>query len=126
MKKLIILLFALMIGCNLQGDNDPKFLRLIWDPNPESDMSHYEVFWWQGDDTLSWSLSVMTFQDTINHSFTADSIVSNLYVITYDYTRGGAKAVDSQGLKSKMGLSRFYSYAEFFAPSAPANLRTIK
>ena len=122
---LIAFLIFLFMGL-LSGENDPQFLRLVWDPNPETDMSHYEVYFWQGDDTLSWSQTNMFYYETINHSFNADSLISNQYVITYNYIRGGAIAVDSSGLKSSMGLSRFYSYEEFFAPSPPSGIRIIK
>jgi len=123
MRKLL-LIFLFIIGCNLQGDNDPKFLKLVWDSNVEPDVTHYEVFFWQGDDTLSWSIPNMALYESVNQA--PDSVVSSSYTITYNYIRGGAKAVDNQGLKSDMGLSRFYSYAEFFAPSSPVNVRIKK
>ena len=126
MKKLLFM-FLFIVGCNLQGDNDPKFLRLICDPNPEADMSHYEFYWWQGDDTTGITQANYVFYENVSHSFTADSIMSTPYLMTYNYITAGVLAVDSSGLKSSMAiLPRFYSYAEFFAPSSPANVRVKK
>ena len=127
MKKLIILLFALIISCNLIGDNPARELFVVWDPNIEADMSHYEVYWWQGDDTTGVTQANYVFYENVSHSFTADSIMSTGYLMTFNYITAGVLAVDSTGLKSTMAiLPRFYTYAEFFAPSSPANVRVKK
>ena len=123
---LFILLLAMIFGWSaLSGENDPRFLRLVWDANVETDMSHYEVYFWQGDDSTAWSIPNMNAVGTVPHTV-ADSIISNQYVMTFNYIRGGAIAVDTQGLRSDMGYSRFYSYEELYAPSSPANVRVIK
>jgi hypothetical protein len=127
LSGIILFILAILFSWNLQGDNDPRFLQLVFDSNTEADMSHYEIYWWQGDDTTGVTPANFVFSETINHSFTADSIMSTVYPMTYDYITGGVIAVDSTGLKSTMGIApRFYTYAEFFAPSSPANIRVIK
>ncbi len=118
--KVILLTLALIVGCNVPADNDPKMVVGVFDPNPEIDMSHYEIYWWQGNDTLNYS---MQYIQDIPHSFTADSIVTDSFQVVLNYVVFGAIAVDSSGQKSVRGNSRIYSYSEFFAPGTPQNLR---
>lgn len=51
MKKLSILFMALMVSCSLFADI--KLYDVTWDLNSEDDMSHYNLFVWEGlDSTL--------------------------------------------------------------------------
>ncbi len=126
MKTLIIFLFALIfIGCDLRGDNDPLDLRLVFDANPpDQNVTHYEIYWWQGDDTLSWNPTYMSMIDTVPHTDT-DSIVSPPFTVTFNFLVAGATAVSAGG-RSALSFTRFYSYFEFAAPSPPENVRVIK
>lgn len=126
MKVFTIFLFAMILlfaGCDLFPDNDPKMVVGILDPNPEADMSHYEIYWWEGNSNEGWNPTMLQYIDTINHSFTADSIMSDSFQVVLDYVVFGALAVDSEGLKSALAYTRIYSYAEFFAPGMPQNPR---
>ena len=122
MKKLFLILFFI-VGCNVPADNDPKMVVGAFDPNPETDMSHYEIYWWQGNSTVGWNPTMLQYVQDIPHSFIADSIMSDSFQVVLDYVTFGAIAVDSSGQKSALGCSRFYSYAEFFAPGPPQNPR---
>ena len=127
MKYIILtLLLILWAGCDLPADNDPKNVIVIWDANPEPDLSHYEFYFWQSDDNSNWSRSNLQYLYDVPHSFAVDSIMSDSLSVTLNYFAAGAIAVDSSGQKSNMGYSNIYSYAEFFAPGAPKNIRINK
>jgi len=112
-------------GCDLQSDNEPKDVFGIWEPNPvNQSVTHYNVFWWQGDDTLSWSISNMVYQDSVLH-VDDDSLVTNPYTLMNDYVRFGVTAVNSVGT-SEMGLTVFYGYYDLFRPSTPQGQRVIR
>jgi hypothetical protein len=120
MKKLLALICALIIiGCDVGSVNDPLNVRGMWSPNPpDQGVTHYDVWWWQDDDTTNFSIPVMAFYGSVT-----DTIVDK--VITYNYVRLGVRAVNAQGV-SDIGLSRFYSYFEFTAPSRPENVRVVQ
>ncbi len=122
MKKLFIILLFI-IGCNVPADNDPKMVVGVFDPNPEIDMSHYEIYWWQGNSSDNWNPTMLEYIQDIPHSFVLDSIMTDSFQVVLDYVAFGAIAIDSSGQKSVRGNSRIYSYAEFFPPSKPESLR---
>jgi len=125
MKRLILVLFAFVVGCNLQGDNNPVNLKAVWTPNPaDQEVSQYCVYWWQGDDTTAFDINNMVCSDSVAH-LQVDSLVSNPYTVSFNYVLFGVTAMNQWGM-SPMGLSKFYSYFEFAAPSMPENLRIIK
>ena len=124
MKYLIVLLIVFgffFCSCDAPADNDPKMVRGALNPNPEADMSHYEIYWWQGNS--GFTPDMLQLIETVPHSFIADSIVSNSFQLVLDYVVFGAIAVDSTNYKSEMAYTRVYSYIEFFAPSTPDSLR---
>jgi hypothetical protein len=122
MKKFFLVLLFI-VGCNLPADNDPKLVVVVWDSNPEPDMSHYEFYFWQSDDSLNWSLSNLEYLYDVPHSFVVDSIMTDSLTITLDYFAAGAIAVDSNGYKSQMGYSEIWKYWVVFGPSPPESLR---
>ena len=122
MKKLFIILLFI-IGCNVPADNDPKMVIGIFDPNPEIDMSHYEIYWWQGNTDVGWNPTMLEYIQDIPHSFVLDSIMTDSFQVVLDYVAFGAIAVDSSDYKSALGYSAIYSYAKFFAPGPPKNPR---
>ena len=125
MKKLILVLFAFVVGCNLQGDNNPMNLKAVWIPNPaDQSVSQYCVYWWQGDDTTAFDINNMVCSDSVAH-LQVDSLVSNPHTVSFNYVCAGVTAMNEWGM-SGMGLTRFYSYFEFAAPSMPENVRVIK
>ena len=124
--KVILLTLALIVGCNVPADNDPKMVVGIFDPNPEADMSHYEIYWWQGDSDVGWNPTMLQYIQDIPHSFVLDSIMTDLFQVVLDYVAFGAIAVDLNNQKSDLGYSRIYSYSEFFAPGTPQNPRINK
>ena len=120
MKKFFILLFAIIIGCSVYGDNEPKAVKVSWIPNPEEqNVIHYEIYWWQGDDTLSWSIPNMSYVGLVAHQVGADTLWHTGYIFSYDYIRAGAIAVNINSVKSGTGLSNFEYYHLLFGPSAP-------
>ena len=125
MKKLF-LIFLFIVGCNVPAGNDPKMVVGVFDPNPETDMSHYEIYWWQGNSSDNWNPTMLEYIQDIPHSFVLDSIMSDSFQVVLDYVAFGAKAVDSNNQKSDLGYSRIYSYSEFFAPGPPKNPRIYK
>jgi len=125
MKKLIVLLFAFIIGCNLQGDNNPLNLKAVWTPNPaDQNVIQYCIYWWQGDDTTAFNVNEMVCSDSVAH-FQVDSLMSLPLAVTFNYVRAGATALSENGV-SPMALTRFYSYFEFAVPSSPENMRIKK
>ena len=125
MKKLIVLLFAFIIGCNLQGDNNPLNLKAVWTPNPaDQNVIQYCIYWWQGDDTTAFNVNDMVCSDSVAH-LQVDSLMSLPLAVTFNYVRAGATALSENGV-SPMALTRFYSYFEFAAPSSPENMRIKK
>lgn len=127
MKKSLVLILSLIFyfSCDLQSDNEPRDIYGVWDPNPaQENVTYYDVFFWQGNDTLGWSLSGMVARDSVLH-VDADSLVSGVYVFVNDYVRFGVVAVNDVG-ESTMGLSDFYGYFNLFGPSTPQNLRVIR
>ena len=123
---ILILLLILWAGCDLPADNDPKNVIVIWDANPEPDLSHYEFYFWQSDDSSNWSISNLQYLYDVPHSFTADSIMSDTLTVTLNYFAAGAIAVDSSGLRSDMGYSEIWLYSDLFAPGPPKNIRINK
>ncbi|GAG14718.1 unnamed protein product [marine sediment metagenome] len=130
--KAIILTFLLILwagcepsGCELPADNDPKNIAVVWDSNPEPDMSHYRFYFWQSSDSNTWALSNLTYLYDIPHSFTVDSIMTDSLSITLDYFAAGATAVDSAGNESDMGYSKIWQYYKTFGPSPPESLRLV-
>ncbi len=124
MRK-FLLVFLFIVGCDLQSDNEPKDIFGVWDANPETHaVIYYNVFWWQGNDTLDFAISNMVYQDSVLH-IVADSLVSNPYSLFSDYVRFGCTATNLVG-ESEIGLSDFYSYYDLFRPSAPQGQRVIR
>ena len=122
-----LFLIFYMVGCDAQGDNDPKNVRAVWDPNPEPDMSHYEVYWWQSDDSASFQgMFSLQYIENIAHILGSDSITSSYFQLSFDFVASGCVAVDSSGKKSGKAITRIYRYSEFFAPSRPDSLRIIE
>ena len=125
MKRLILVLFAFVVGCNLQGDNNPVNLKAVWTPNPaDQQVSQYCVYWWQGDDTTAFDINNMVCSDSVAH-LQVDSLVSNPYTVSFNYVCVGITAMNEWGI-SNMAITRFYSYFEFTTPSIPENVRIIK
>jgi hypothetical protein len=120
---LSILLLILWVGCELPADNDPKNVIVIWDANPEPDLSHYEFYFWQSSDSTTWSLSNLQYLYDVPHTFIVDSIMTDSISITLDYFAAGAIAVDSAGNKSDMGYSDIWKYYQTFGPSPPESIR---
>ena len=126
-KKVLILMFAVVVGCSVYGDNEPRGVKVSWDQNSDNEgVTHYEVYWWQGDDTLSWNIPSTNYVGDVPHIAGADTAFYSGYQFSYNYIRAGAIAVDGLGRKSTMGLSDFESYHYLFGPSAPANLKIRK
>jgi len=123
MRYLLILLVLFYFGCDLPADNDPKNVIVIWDSNPEPDMSHYEFYFWQSDDSSAWSIANLQYLYNVSHSFVVDSIMSDSLTVTLDYFAAGAVAVDSAGNRSEMGYSEIWLYSDLFAPGPPKNVR---
>ena len=90
----IIPLFLNAQDFDIKADSATTRWRLVWDPNIESDMSHYKIF-------RDVHPVAVTQIDTVNHSFIVDSmqyIDGNLELGILYYYR--LKAVDSSGLES--------------------------
>ena len=114
---ILIIVFAL-----LRGDNEPKNLRAVLTPNPSNqNVTHYLIYWYQTDDTTNFDINNMALVDTVAHVDTLE-LESPYYQVVLNWVIVGARAVNEHG-QSPMGLSRFYSYFEFFAPSTPQGVR---
>lgn len=125
-KKLVILLLALIIGCAIYGDNDPRPLRAVLDQTGIVD--GWFFYWWQGDDTLQFTLGNMAVYDTVMYDGILMDVPSDTMSQTYNYMMAGAKSflVDNGVYTtSEITLSRFYAYHEFF-PVPPDSVRIKK
>ena len=126
--KIIFGIFLMVLfGCVIYGDNSPRGVKLIWDQNPDAEsVVSYEVYFWQGDDTLSWSIPGMSYSGIVAHLVGADTAFFVGYQFSYNYIRGGVIAVDNLGRRSGMGYSDFVGYYVLFGPSVPGSVRVLE
>ena len=130
MKKIILLIT--FIGCSLISDTSTE--TLIFTPNTEPDMSHYNLYLWVGTDT-----SQCTFFDAmpinqihedfysqIQYTLMLNEINFQVESDGYNYFAVVLQAVDSSGLHSPGGFakvedtnSNFMLTKDKTAPSKP-------
>jgi hypothetical protein len=122
---IFVLLSAILVQCSSFADNEAKDVKVCFLPNsPQEYVTHYEIYWWQDDDTTTFIQSDMTLIDTVIHVQT-DTLFSPNYSFYSNYIRAGAIAVNING-KSEMALTNFVNYFEFFSPKQPRLIRIAK
>ena len=112
---------------NNQPTHDYKF---CWQANTESDMSHYNVYAWHGDDTLNTPFQDSAlvskrlqhyFLKTVHHNFGVPEIRDTIsYVANGDWLHFAVCAVNS-----KLSISRIAT-SNFLKSSLYSNLKIDK
>jgi hypothetical protein len=132
-RKLLKINFLLFILCSFyliwqcggktdskpktESDNLPRHhYKLNWNANPESDVSHYLLYAWHGEDTLSAPFIDNTgaghysqyFVKKVPHSSTDTMIRDTVeYIANGDWLQFAITAVNKSGGVSPIGISNF-------------------
>lgn len=117
--KIIYLFFILFLfscegkkdSVSVEGNLNPLSVWAVLESNEEEDMSHYEIYFWQGKDPENFVIPNLILLDTLNHNPSLEEHKFPLS-ITKDYCGIGATAVNKKLYKSQMAVSRIYSYQE--------------
>ena len=121
----ILISFSILWQCGGKPDSEPKIesenlprhnYKLNWNANPEADVSHYLLYAWHGEDTLSAPFIDSTSAGRYSQYFikkvtpsSTDTIVRDTveYVANGDWLQFAIAAVNKSGGVSPIGISNF-------------------